>query len=125
MPPATEKYQNCVGTTLVFSRSEASHCTKKRPKNNSWPMKPMVIQIRSARVGEPSASHTCSVVMPGVPFPAEVLGGFAEHRPEDIVGLADVLETASPADEREDLFRFLARHRLLLVGPDVGEVTQR
>src|SRR6266851_3286434 len=107
-----EKYQNCRGTTLCFFRSDAIHCTRKRAEKSACPRRP-------------TPTHTYSVVMRQQPFVRDALGGFPEHRPEHVVGLANVLGTSPTGDEREDLFRFLGRDRLLLVGTDVGEVAQR
>src|SRR5437870_13284696 len=112
MPPPIEKYQNCRGTTLCFLRSDAIHCTRKRAEKSAWPSRPTPI-------------HSCSVVMRGEPFVTGWLGRLAEHRPQHVVGLADVLGTPPAGDEREDLFCFLAGDRLLLVRADVGQVAQR
>ena len=40
-PPATEKYQNCVGTTLCRLRSLAIHCTRNRAEKRLWPTRPI------------------------------------------------------------------------------------
>jgi hypothetical protein len=52
-------------------------------------------------------------------------GCLIEDRPEDSIGLPDVLDTPVAGDEREDLFGVFARHRGGLVGPHVRQVTQR
>src|SRR5262245_35174855 len=52
------------------------------------------------------------------------LGGAAEHRAQDVIGLADVLWTPPSRDEREDLLGLLGRHGAVLVA-DVGEIAQR
>ena len=47
-----EKYQNAMGKTLSFFRSEAIHCTKNRQKNAAWPRKPTASQKFSAVIIE-------------------------------------------------------------------------
>src|SRR6266568_5274304 len=54
VPPPIEKNQNETGTTLSFLRSEAIHCTRKRPEKNAWPR-------------NPTDSQRCSVVIMSVP----------------------------------------------------------
>src|SRR3990172_9089776 len=39
------QYQNWVGTTLRFCRSEAIHWTMKRMKNSPWPTNPITNQV--------------------------------------------------------------------------------
>src|SRR5688572_21982111 len=104
MPPPTEKYQKACGTMLRLRRSEAIHCTTKRAEKSAWPSRPMVSQRCSAvtRSGRP-----------------------AEHRDEDLVRLADVLGSSAAGHEREDLLGFLARDRGGLVGPHIGEFSER
>jgi hypothetical protein len=52
-------------------------------------------------------------------------GCLIEDRPEDSIGLPDVLDTPVAGDERKHLFGVFARHRGGLVGPHVRQVTQR
>src|SRR6266852_1549701 len=127
MPPPMERYQKGRGTTLFPRRSEAIHWMRKRAEKNAWPRNPTPSQIwsvvmshlhRGARSSDDRAGVRGRSVSDGG------LRGAAEHRAQDVVGLADVLLTSPPRDEREDLLGLLGRHRALLVA-DVGEVAQR
>src|SRR4030095_9267020 len=52
------------------------------------------------------------------------LRGAAEHRAQDVVGLAHVFRTPPSRNEREDLLSILGRDGAVLV-TDVGEIAQR
>ena len=49
-PPTRLKYQKETGILLLALRSDASHWTIQRPKNNPWPRNPIAIQMVSVVV---------------------------------------------------------------------------
>src|SRR6266566_4768651 len=106
MPPPTEKYQNGRGTTLLPRRSDAIHWIRKRAEKNAWPRKPTPSQSWSVVMSHLHRGARSSDDRAGVRGRTDErreLRGAAEHRAQDVVGLADVFRTPPSRDEREDL----------------------
>src|SRR5215475_4331296 len=92
-PPPIEKYQKARGTTLLRRRSDAIHWMRKRADKKAWPRKPTPSQIWSVVISHLHRGARSSDERGGVLVARGETGssgGAAEHRTQDVIGLADV-----------------------------------